>query len=338
MNTFFKMLKTIEELSLEEALSEDKDLILKKLVAFVESGVCSDSMVDKFIMKNFRLSSVKITEAWNKIYLEHEKNANTFRGQVSLASRYLSSLFGVSPDDLFHAFIDEDTDTLQRISDILDAYSIGNDNFAKRFSVIIQGGFLPADMQTESVYSAEDCVREIQLLKSLDSRNIETLISEVDRDKLIYVLQSVREPLVTDIYEKPEGKSKSVKKASVNLHKLKFCKAFTQVEVKGIEPVENGEALASKPVPGVLERPEPKEPKPYNLGLSDELMKALTDYIAIYNALPVEKKNEVFSESTDSSVKRSQNFLKILTVEGFRQYLYSLNPFDLACELENYKV
>ena len=37
-------------------------------------------------------------------------------------------------------------------------------------------------------------------LKSLDNSNIEALISEVDRDKLIYVLQSVREPLVVDFF------------------------------------------------------------------------------------------------------------------------------------------
>ena len=66
MNTFFKMLKTIEELSSEKVLSKDKDLILRKLIAFVESGVCTDSQIEKFIMKNFRLSSVKITEEWNK--------------------------------------------------------------------------------------------------------------------------------------------------------------------------------------------------------------------------------------------------------------------------------
>lgn len=131
MNTFFKMLKTIEELSSEEVLSKDKDLILRKLIAFVESGVCTDSQIEKFIMKNFRLSSVKITEEWNKIHFDREKNTNTFRGQVSLCSRYLSSLFGVSPDGLFEAFLGEGVDILRRISDILDAYSIGNDNFAK---------------------------------------------------------------------------------------------------------------------------------------------------------------------------------------------------------------
>ena len=66
-------------------------------------------------------------------------------------------------------------------------------------------------------------------------------------------------------------------------------------------------------------------------------MKVLTDYVAGYDALPVEKKNEAFSESTDSSVNLSRNFLKILTADGFRQYLQRLNPFDLASELENYK-
>lgn len=335
MNTFFKMLKTIEELSSEEVLSKDKDLILRKLIAFVESGVCTDSQIEKFIMKNFRLSSVKITEEWNKIHFDREKNTNTFRGQVSLCSRYLSSLFGVSPDGLFEAFLGEGVDTLQRISDILDAYSIGNDNFAKRFPIIVQGGFLPADAKTESTYRLEECLKEIQLLKSLDNSNIEALISEVDRDKLIYVLQSVREPLVVDFYEKHEGRAKNVKKASVNLDKLKFCRAFAKTKAKVLEPVESRKVPVSKQEPGVLKMPE--DSKPYKLGLSDELMKVLTDYVAGYDALPVEKKNEAFSESTDSSVNLSRNFLKILTADGFRQYLQRLNPFDLASELENYK-
>ena len=69
---------------------------------------------------------------------------------------------------------------------------------------------MPAD-ETSSVYSVDECLAEIQLLKSLDIKVVDEMVRAVDMDKLVYVLQTIREPLVSDVYVKREGKKSKVR-------------------------------------------------------------------------------------------------------------------------------
>ena len=198
-STFFKTLKFLEETDSAGGLSKESSSVLRPLVAFIEGGCCAGSKVEKFIMENFRLSNSEMLEKWNRVNSGKVKTEETLRSQISLVSRYLLSLFGITPDELNSAFINGDVKKLDRISDILEAFEIEDSDLSASFPIIFQYNLLPND-STDSVYEMGDCSKEIQLLKSLDRKAIESLVSEVDMDKLIYVLQTIRDPLVRDIY------------------------------------------------------------------------------------------------------------------------------------------
>lgn len=241
-DTFLKTLKFLEQNSLTSK-GETKKL-LKRLVEFVEQGTFTDSQAEKFSLVNFRCSTIELTKKWNTIFFDKKKSSHTFRSQLSSLNTYLVSLFGVTGTQLNDAFITEDKVVLQHIKDILDAFEVGDFNIAERFPFITLG-----DLQceeTSSVYSVEECEKEIQLLKSLDIKVIDDMVRQVDLDKLLFVIQSIREPLVTNVYEKRQGKYCKVKTASVNQRKLEFNKKFHLVKPKKLKPVSDIEVETSQ--------------------------------------------------------------------------------------------
>ena len=328
-STFFKTLKFLEETDSAGGLSKESSSVLRPLVAFIEGGCCAGSKVEKFIMENFRLSNSEMLEKWNRVNSGKVKTEETLRSQISLVSRYLLSLFGITPDELNSAFINGDVKKLDRISDILEAFEIEDSDLSASFPIIFQYNLLPND-STDSVYEMGDCSKEIQLLKSLDRKAIESLVSEVDMDKLIYVLQTIRDPLVRDIYIKPEGKVRKVKSASVNLKKLEFCKAFGGIEPRQLKPASG--------IRGSDSIPDKKASKrPFALGVSDELMDMLVSGVRKYENLPPAKKLKFESRSTEESQKAASELLELFTLEGFKRQFNKLNPADLIKALEKYK-
>lgn len=142
-------------------------------------------------------------------------------------------------------------------------------------------------------------------------------------DRLIYVWQSIREPLVTDTYVKQQGKSRKAKTPTVNRRKLEFSKAFASAVPK-----------KPKPASGVVQE-EP--PIPLLPVLSPEFADVLLAGMKKYDALPEEARQKVASRSTEESRQACRKVLELFTEEGYRTCLESLNVADLAAEFEKYR-
>lgn len=317
---FFRMLRQLELDGEEGSLPKGAGTVLKKLIAFVESGSCTESQAEKFIMAHFRLGGNELTKLWNRMHPESKKKAETFRGQVSLLSQYLCSLFGVSPDGLEEAFYGRDMESLGYIMNLLSACKSGDENLTERFQLLVHGGFLDAEAECSSDYEVGECSDEIRLLKAVDREAVQAMVDSVDMDKLIFVWRSIREPLVTDSYVKLQGKSRKVKIPSVNRKKLEFFRAFASAVPKEL-----------KPVTGVAQ----EEPLfPMLAGLPAVFADILSSGLEKYKALPEYKKQESSAKSTAESRAYCREVLEMFTEEGFRKCLNSLNPSDLAAEME----
>lgn len=356
VNTFFKTLVFLEEdwyPKSDKKSNKSACSLLKRLVKFVELGSVVDSDIEKFILKNFRLSSADITNKWNEINYDRVKSKDTIRGQVSVLNRYFCSLFDITADALSEAFIVENTEVLTRLSDILVAFDIGDFNIAERFPIFQK--YLPDD-STESVYTVEECTKEIHFLKTLDKSVIESMLAEINQDKLIYVLQSIRQPLLNNYYKKSEDKKSKQKLCSVNQEKVAFYKAFSIIKPKQLKPVESIEAsvqsisgVASEVTePDVAEvnteqdlshiaevsEPDEKFYTQFNLSLSKGFELILAGGLERYKTFPVDKKLELSKKSTNDSKQRCKNFFRLFTEDGFKEYLNTLNIYDVVCELE----
>ena len=336
---FLKTLAGLETdlLDSDSNASDSTKKVLRRLVQFVEQGDFSESEVEHFILANFRLSSSDITDKWNKIHFE-KKTSNTFRGQISGVNSYLVSLFGVGASELNDAFITGDKKVLQKLVDIMDAVEVGDFNITTRFPFISQG-YLPDD-ETSSEYAVSDCMKEIQLLKSLDIRVIDEMIRQVDMDKLIFVLQAIREPLIVNEYVKRGDKSSKLKVASLNKRKLEFNKAFNVVKPKALKPVseiEGKETEGSRVVYKEIEKlVEVPEKIPYNLGITKEMADVLTRKVLPYEQLSTEEKKKAFANMDEDIQKKCETILGVLTPEGLAEALSKVNPCDLAVVLEGY--
>lgn len=352
-NTFFKTLVFLEEDWLRKSdkkSSKSSSSLLSRLIKFVESGSVVDSDIEKFILKNFRLSSADITDKWNEINYDRVKSKDTIRGQVSVLNRYFCSLFDITADGLSEAFVVENTDVLTRLSDILVAFDIGDFNIAERFPVFQK--YLPDD-STDSVYTVEECTKEIHFLKTLDKSVIENMLTEINQDKLIYVLQSIRQPLLTNYYKKSEDKNSKQKLCSVNHEKVAFYKAFSVIKPKQLKPVDNievpvqngsgvvelDETVSEQDLGHTIEMSEPAErfSTQFNLSLPRGFETILTGGLERYKTLPVKQKLELSGKSTNESKQRCKNFFRQFTEEGFKEHLNSLNIYDVVCELEKLK-
>lgn len=340
VNTFFKALVFLEEDGLQKSDkkgSKNINSLLRRLTMFVESGSIADSDIEKFILKNFRLGSADITDKWNQIHYDRVKSKDTIRGQVSVLNRYLCSLFDITADSLSEAFITEDIDVLMRLSDILTAFDIGDFNIAERFPIF--QNYLPDD-STDSVYTVEECEKEIHFLKTLDKSVIESMLVEINQDKLIYVLQSIRQPLLRSYYRKSENKNSKQKLCSVNHEKVAFYKAFSVVKPEQLKPVDNigfpEQRLSGVVEPDTAEPDESLNSQPV-LNFPRGFETILSSGLEKYKTLQAGQKLEISKRSTNESKKRCKDLFRLFTEEGFKEYLNSLNIYDVAFELEQYR-
>lgn len=343
-SSFLKTLIVLEKEVLKDksntlGVKDSTKSVLKRLIYFIEQGEFTNSQVEKFILLNFRMSATDMTQKWNRIYFDKSKSSNTFRGQISSLNSYLVSLFGFSADELNAAIVNEDEMVLRRLVDIMDAIELGDFNLTTRFPFIAQG-YLPSN-ETVSEYSVTECIAEIQLLKTLDKKIIDELVQSVDMDKLVYVLQTIREPLLTDVYLKREGKKSKVKSVSLNKKKLDFCKAFNLVKPKILKPIKEievssglSENVVIKEVEKVIEVPENI---PYEFGVTREMLSIIENSIEQYKSLPKSEQIELQKTSDSRSVRKCTAILDMLTPRGFENMVRSLNSFDLYTMLDGYR-
>lgn len=329
--TIFSVLRGLER----GQFKPDVSVALESLVSFIESGVCSGSKVDKFIMQNFRLSATKLTELWNKRYSQ-SKSASTFRGQISLLSGYIFSIFGCTAQELNDAFAVGDMEMLRSISDIIGVFPYGSMDLADAF---IGQELLPAGSLGGN-YNIADCQQELCLLRSLNKKGIQSMVGSVDSGKLSYLLGVLSQPLVTDVYVKYEGKKKKVRTARVNRDKVQFLKALssqtTHLPAPAAEMPGNCPGCSNASVPAQTLDAVP--PAPYSLGLSVQMLALLKSEMKKYEALPEDMKRAVMADSNEKSRKNAARLLRLVTADGFRAYVNKLNAYDLYIALQRYKL
>lgn len=84
---------------------------------------------------------------------------------------------------------------------------------------------------------------------------------------------------------------------------------------------------------------------PYKLGITEEMYKVLADYIKSYDryasSVPsmneniyMTHKGENLPKNAKDTMETIERFFKVLTPEGFKRYLYKLNPYQLKLELD----
>lgn len=344
--TFLKIVASLERDYListsktENEMPDATKTILRRLVQFIKQGTFTDSEVEHFILINFRLSSGEIQKKYNQIHFEKKKSVEAFRAQISNLNSYLVALFKVSANELNDAFTTNKKEVLKKLVDIMDAFEVGDFNLTTRFPFISQG-YLPAD-ETSSVYTVEECQAEIQLLKTLDMKNIDEMIREVDIDKLVFVLQTIRQPLVSNTYEKREGKKNSVKTPKINKSKMEFNKAFNLVKPKTLKPVDKIEGKEVEGTRVIYEETEKikevPEQIPYNLGITKEMAGVLTKYVSMYKSksLSDKKKDDAKRESTYESQNECFDLLEMYTPQGFEKALKKLNLWDIHNCIEGF--
>lgn len=342
--TFLKIVASLEKDYLisksktENEVSDSTKTILRRFVQFIEQGTFTDSEVEHFILSNFRLSSSDIQKKYNQIHFEKKKSVEAFRSQISNLNSYLVALFKVSASELNDAFTTNKEEVLKKLVDIMDAFEVGDFNLATRFPFISQG-YLPAD-ETTSTYTVEECQAEIQLLKTLDMKNIDEMIREVDIDKLVFVLQTIRQPLVSNTYEKREGKKNSVKTPKINKSKMEFNKAFNLVKPKTLKPVDKiegkeveGTRVIYKEVEKLVEVPEQI---PYNLSITKEMSGVLAKKVSSYERLSTEEKLKLQGSMDEKTQKQCEFVFDLFTPDGLSKFLKDKSAVDVAVVLKSF--
>lgn len=323
--SFFTVLKMLEKSSADGKLPDKEDALLRRLIRFVEGGSFTKSETDKFILENFRLSSAEMTGKWNDLHFDRQKEDGTFRGQISVLGHYVGSLFSVTADELLEAFLSGRSGVLNRTEALLEAFTYGDFDLSGRFSAVIQGGFLSA-YETDAVYEMKDCSREIQFLKSFDRSTIQKRLEKVDMDKLVYVMQTIRRPLVTDMRVEMTGKKKKVKTARVNLEKLEFCNIFSKMKAGQPECAADME----RPLPDAGTAAFGVEKLPYRLKsgrtLSDMLTQRSKDRMTDEEAARWWGMTEAQREEEK---KRLVKLLMVFTEEGFQKQLKRYSPLTV---------
>lgn len=322
---FFGVLKILEKSSADGALSDQAASLLRRLTGFVEGGSFTKSKTDQFILENFRLSSAEMTGKWNALHPDRKKLDSTFRGQVSVLSHYLYSMFSTAPDELLEGFLNNEKGVVRRMSEFLDASALEEFHIADRFPAVTQSGFLPA-YTTDSGYDMKDCIKEIQLLKSLECSTIQKMLEKIDMDRLVYVMQTIREPLVTDIRVKIAGKKKKVKTARVNHGKLEFCKVYGMVKAKQPEPAPDRKVLHQDS--GVAASGPEETPYHPESGrtLRDILMQRSKDRMTEEETV---RWLEMTEAQRNEEKKRLVRLLMVFTEEGLRRQLKRYSPLTV---------
>lgn len=330
--TLFKFLCLVEDALVEDnCFSEKTCVTIKSFISFIESGVFTKSDVDKFIVKNFRYSVSDLVTIWNNDSNHKPKTQNTFRGQISILSNYILSIFSCSLDEFESGFYNNDEEFCDRVNAIIYAFLFDDSVVAGSFSVL--EGYI-TDKKTEKVFDLVECKNELSILKTLNEKNIKSLISSVDIEKLSYILSLCHQPLIKNEFIELIDKKKSVKVARLNEYKVSLCKYFQLVDQANIEemdaiPVESRDKIVDASKDSSIINTK------YLLDIDEELSKILDTYISKYEAYEVScisqnKPNKFLINADMDDYDKAKAFIETLTTTGFRNMLASLNPYHLV--------
>lgn len=323
--TIFKVIKDLEQEDAYKTLSSEAKKALKKLISFVESGTFSNSDIEKYIAKNFRLSAKKLTADYNSKHLSKPKTAETFRSQISRINLSLSSILGIEAEALNDAFVNGDTKVFERIEALKSAFEVEHIDIAERFSLL--QGYLPTEASDKN-YALEDCERELEVLRLFDKVNIDKYFKGVDYDKLSFLISELAKPLYTR--ERSAGE-KSAVVSIINEDKLALAREFSlrkpkamkvpdKIVVQAVEATGEDtckkEVLESTAVDTPINSPNDISKvvdNPYGLDITREMLEAIENWLA-----------EADSENDRAMLKSYSNTAKANAIASAKKDLLAL--------------
>lgn len=360
-NNFFKLLSKLEYEYIDRysSLSSSDVETIKDLISYVESAKWTKSDVTELYCKNWRKTYPEL-----RLIFEEEgfksRSEVTIRSQISELSRNLCEMFGdcQSIADAFKAasgkYVEGMTkeDGKKFISKLglklrmLQGYV--DEPFTKKLGVRLFD--FDIDCVTENKYKISECIKELELLKTLSNKSIKALCDEVDADKMAYLLQELNKPLLlsqrAEKQKKGSENTYKVNRLVVNTAKIDILQALDLITPKKIKPVGfknsqiNEETTSVEAVVKADEKNEPvvcesgvtpKVELPFKFAEMTELCEVIQERL---------KKVLVLS---DDLQKRANNitYLKgvfnLFTSEGFRTYLSKYPSGDIAQAVEKFK-
>ena len=217
----FKAVKDLETMSLDKLPAK----ILKRLTEFIVSGDFRKNEFDKFICKNFRLSSSEVVRRWNCKHPDKCRTENSVRGTKSIINSYLISLLEIDVTKLNEIFVLNDEEALKDLGKKLYALSLGDFNPYKRFSFNIFEAIGEGSDIKE--FSVADCEAELEFLKAIDYTSIYGQLQALDLEKVKFLLSVLQQPLI----KKEKVEKKTV--PELNTAKVEICANLGRV--RGIE-------------------------------------------------------------------------------------------------------
>lgn len=332
--TFFNMLSSVQSMMEnpdDYGLAKKTCLLSGSILSFIKNGSYLKSDVEKFIVSHFDLGAKKMTELWNSIHPSSMKSVNTFRGQISILSNYVASIYSFMDEDLYSYTIKNDVASLEVMNFISIAFPLSLVDISERFAIIDY--FLPKDVQLKH-FELEECSYELSLLKTFDSQNLSSLFNKADKEKLAFLLSVMKKPLISSEYRELVDKVKPVKVAVLDEIKLTFCHYF---EDAGLMTLEEGKLQVEKQNLGVVQAGLYP-----TLMVSDEMKEILSQVSSRYEDYALSrdkagKPNKFIKDDYTQDDAEIYAFLNTLTLDGFKSKLSSFNTYRLTVILNSLK-
>ena len=315
MRSFFSKLRAVESSvigNIEYPIELQNQL--QKLVSLIESGKLYKTEIGKFLCKNFRKSPEQLLKKWNSEY-EYEKNPNTLRCQISNTSKQLTAIFGAKFDRVYYEKKDED---ISQISNLVDALWYGVDSDFDELYISEVRDILLSDT-VATIYKAEDCLAELEVLKKLTRSNIHELLSGVDINKLIFLRSVMIKPLIGS------------RAGDINYPKLELLRLLNEVADTDIPLLDSGceyPDMEEKLVAPIVSSYVPTKCDEYEVNSMDDLLKIFEEF----SSKPSDNNTQ------PSKAEEICEILDLYNTESLKKRLSKYNSCDIYAALSSIKL
>lgn len=237
-SNFFRSLKNTEDFVIKKGVFTNTDgsevpyeestkVVLKKLIAFVESGVISKSENTIWICKNWRLKPSQMVDEWESSG-NGVKSYNTFRSQISSISDIFKKLFEDDEYDIQFIFTSQNKERIKFVDTTIDALWGRYKNLSSSsFDSLFVKDVINYCEYSENVFSIDECKLELYILRKLMKSNLYNLLDKADKEKLGYVRNVLNSPLTNSTNK------------SLNYEKVRMLQLLNKVDKVSLEELKN---------------------------------------------------------------------------------------------------
>ena len=254
--------------------SEECHQVFDRFVGYLERCDFSNKKSDKFLCANWKVNKNDLLDLWVQQFGK-QKNAATFRSQLSTLSRELYGLFG---DEWAGDFMENKCDDIRSRLDLLESQAIN-------FSIVAPPDLVKKiTFRAYKNYSLEDLREELEFLHTYNSEQVRKRADLLDVDKLAYIKDKLNEPLCLN------GKYNEPKAQVLNQIKKKVYAPIS-------EPIER--VLSPKQMKIITDVVDNNGAKESNEARLDELK----DFM--YRAYTLEGLRDYLSQFSSEDIKRT---------------------------------